>query len=306
MIALALSLTLLAAAPGDGGPPSPPPDARAVVVVAEGETLEAVALRSLGDEKAASELRAINRLAEDATLVAGARITLPGKDRGLAASALSAAAKAVSQASDEAKKAQATARLAEAERLFAEARYADSAVAADEAWALVSGESKLTRFRVEVAKDGETEVASASGAPIRVEAQGVVRPVYSGESVKVKKGEAPPLPVALVAPSLIRPARGSVIRGKRAEGALPPVTLSWSAVSGAESYELELRPAKGGEPMTVTVARTSTTLRALAPGRYVWSVRALRGRDRSEAAAAREFELVEEALKLEVKGSSWK
>jgi hypothetical protein len=303
MIALTLSLLLLHAAPTAA---EATPSAEPVVVAQQGETLEKLAARTLGDEKAASELRALNGFKEE-PLAPGTRVKLPGPERALAASALSSAAKAVTQAPKDAeKKSGAAKRLAEAEKLFARARYQEAARLADEAWALVSGDSKATKFRVEVAADGETEVVSASGAAVRVEAQGVTRQVSAGQSLKVKKGEAPPEVEVLRAPSPLRPSAAAVVRSTRRRGALAPVMISWSAVPGAESYELEVTPLSGGEPLVVTVAKTSTVLSSLEPGRYVWSVRAIRGPERSEASASREFQLVEEALKLEVKGASWK
>lgn len=231
-----------------------------------------------------------------------------GSARAMAANALSAATRAVAQTVVDAKtKSEASERLSEAENLFLEGRYPESARVADEAWALVSAEAKeATQFRVEVARDGETEVISTSGAPIRVEAQGVTRPVYAGQSLKVRKGEAPPEVEGLKAPAPLRPLSGGLVRAKRRKGSLAPVTLSWTAVPGAENYEVEVQSASGGEPFALTVAKTITALPPLEPGRYVWTVRALRGRERSEASLTRQFELVEEVLKLEVKGSSWK
>lgn len=244
--------------------------------------------------------------AAPAAAAAGAA-EIPGSKKGLAANALSAARRAVAESDkDAATKEKAKARLAEAEELFSKGQYEESARAADDAWALVSGESKVTRFRVEVAKDGETEVVAASGSPLRVEAQGVTRALYAGQSLKVKKGEAPPELEVLGVPTPLRPGANWLIRSKRRAGALAPVTLTWTAVPGAESYEVEVQPLAGGEPFALTVARPSASLPALDAGRYVWSVRALRGRERSESSPKRPFELVEEVLKLEVKGSSWK
>ena len=63
--------------------------AAAVVVVQPGETLEQIAERSLGDAKAASELKALNRLAGD-ELPSGATLRLPGPERARACSTASA------------------------------------------------------------------------------------------------------------------------------------------------------------------------------------------------------------------------
>src|SRR5262249_49352895 len=141
----------------------------AAVVVQPGETLEQIAERMLGDGKAAGELKAFNGLTED-RVAPGTRLRLPGPERARALSALAAARTGLSQRDAEgAGRAEALASLKNAEQLFRAARYDESASEADATWRLLSGSSPgNTRFVIQVV-NGETQVTSKSGQPIRVE-----------------------------------------------------------------------------------------------------------------------------------------
>jgi predicted phage tail protein len=195
----------------------------------------------------------------------------------------------------------------EAEGHFQAARYKEAAQAADGAWRLVSTHStKPTSFAVEVADSGATTVTVRAGAPVRVEAEGVSRPVYQGQQVRVEKGQPPPPPPApLAVPEPARPADGDRVTPRLVKGKPQPVVLTWGAVTGARAYEVEVVPATG-EPRVHRVTEALVRLEALKPGRYRWSVRAVGAEGRSEPSAARGFEVVEGSLQLKVKGSSWK
>ncbi len=280
------------------------------VVVQDGEThLAQVAKRALGDARSAEELQALNGLPTDA-VTPGTTLKLPGPDRSLALSALSAARNAVAQAGTEAvQRAEAARRLQEAETHFHGARYTQAAKAADAAWQLVSASAaEPTRFAVEVAEDGRTRVRARTGQPVRVEAEGVTRPVYAGQSVSVEKGKAPTLveqPPA--APIPLLPTDNRKLRLRASPNGLGPVALSWQPVAGAQSYEVEVVAlAAKSEPMTFKVERAEAKLPPLAPGKYAWSVRAVGTEGRRGAASpSRAFELTPEALKLEVKGKGF-
>ena len=106
--------------------------APAEVVVREGESLQAVAERSLGDARGASELKALNGLTSDA-VSAGTTLKLPGPDRSLALSALVAARNALEQADAKAaRREEAAAKLKEAEGHFQVANYKEAARSADD------------------------------------------------------------------------------------------------------------------------------------------------------------------------------
>jgi LysM repeat protein len=280
------------------------------VVVQAGEThLSQVAKRTLGDPRSAEELQALNGLPSD-TVTPGTTLKLPGPDRGLALSALAAARNAVAQAGTEAaQRAEASRRLLEAESLFHGARYGEAAKVADAAWQLVSASAaQPTRFAVEVAEDGRTRVSARTGQPVRVEGDGVTRPVYSGQSVTVEKGKPPTfaeLPPA--APVPLAPADNRKLRFRPSPNGLGPVAISWQAVAGAQAYEVEVVAAAGkSDPLILKVDRAEAKLPPLAAGRYTWSVRALGTEGlRSAASPSRAFELAPDALKLEVKGKGF-
>jgi hypothetical protein len=300
MMLTLLTTALLAATAPDGQ-----------VVVQKGERLADVARRALGDASAAAELKALNQLTDE-DLAPGTSLKLPGHDRELALSALNAARNAVKQADSSADKRQeAIARLKEAESLFSGARYPDAAKAADSAWHLVSRSAgEPTRFNVEVAENGTTHVRSKGGTPVRVEAQGVARPVYAGQMVRVDKGRAPTVPEAeLGSPGLVSPPDAKRLHFRSSRAELGPVTLSWERVAGAREYEVDVVPSGPSEDgrMTLKVSRPSAKLPLLPAGTYLWSVRAVSPQgNRSADSTQRKFELVAEPLKLEVKGSEWK
>ncbi|MGQ0508046.1 MAG: peptidoglycan-binding protein LysM [Myxococcaceae bacterium] len=278
------------------------PDATTTVEPNE-KTLSQVAARSLGDSKAAPELRALNHLTSD-TVAPGTTLKLPGPDRALANSALAAARNAVA-AGGKNQNADASKHLREAEKLFREARYRESAQAADSTWRLLSeSATQPTRFAVEVAEDGKTKVASRTGQPVRVEAQGVTQPVYAGQSVRVEKGKPPSAPEsAPLPPLLVSPHDNFHLYLRGASTALGPVILTWHAVNGAQSYEVEVTGS--GAPLALKSARPEARLPPLAAGRYSWTVRAIKGEVRSAPSATRSFELSPDAMKLDVKGKGF-
>jgi hypothetical protein len=339
--ALSLSAVSLSALPAlvlfvalGGTPGAAPADVPAEVEVAPGETLARVAARTLGDARAATELRALNALPEG-EVRPGTRLKLPGPDRARAQSALSAARAAITQRTgaqqpgpqqpgaqragarrdaghDAGGSAEALARLEAAERLFREARYEEAAREADAAWALVSDPSGPVRFSVSVSADGRTtEVESRTGAPVRVEAQGVTRAVPAGQRVRVARGQPPPAPAPaappepLPTPRPLSPAVAAVLQRPAAGSGLAPVTVRWAAVTGAEAYTVEVA-SEGGRSWTVEARGTVAALPSLPAGQYRWRVWAHQGRRRSEASPARPFTLEEERLELDVQGSTWK
>ena len=273
-----------------------------------GETLAAVARRELGDVKAASELRALNGLSEEPA--PGARIRLPGDERDRAVRAIAAARNALEQIDGRDLRNQARLRIAEAERHLAGARYVEAASAADAAWKLLSSRApERTRFTVAVGDRGETRVASRSGQPARVEAQGVQRVVEPGQTVTVTRGMPPSEPSAgLLPPAPASPTSGSVLQLKPdAQGRLGPVRLSWTRSGDARAYEVRLFGAQGGPPLAFTSADNALELPPLAPGTYRWTVKAL-GEQVLESAPSEPwtFELRPRKLKLEVQGTNWK
>ncbi len=200
------------------------------VIVLPGESLAQVAKRSLGAERAAAELKVLNALTTD-EVPAGTTLRLPGPLRARALNAIAAARNAVEQAGSSAgHREEASASLNKAEELLQAARYQEAAEAADSAWRLVSARApQNTQFAVEVKTDGYTQVTSRSGQPVRVEREGVTRPVSPGETLGVSKGE-PLARSPLRAPTLVAPAdlaqlkvnpilRGGVFGGRdRREG----------------------------------------------------------------------------------------
>jgi hypothetical protein len=200
--------------------------------------------------------------------------------------------------------------LAEAEQRFAEGKYDEAARAADRAWERVTGASrKSSSFSVEVSEAGDTQVATRTGQPVRVEAQGVQRPVGPGERVRVTRGQ-PPGPVLRPPPQplLASPRHKAKLRLKPDEkGQLGPVKLAWRKAAGASSYEVTVSPEKGrGGPYTFATQQPQLQLPALPPGRYGWTVVAAGQEElRSAAAGPWTFELEEDPLKLEVKGTKW-
>lgn len=297
-----LLLLLLATAP------VPPTEA----VLARGETLEHVASRTVGDVRAASELRAINALPEGEP-AAGTRLTLPGPERARARSALDAAHAAVRQR-DEPSRKEAEATLAEAEALFSRARYAEAAKRADAAWATGKSAS-ATPQRFAVAVEGEagtTRVTNHQGPPVRVEGQGVIRAVPEGHTVVIERGRAPPLAgplkppkVVLGIPAPLSPASREVLRLRPLGRGLEPVTVRWSKVAEADGYVVRVQDRRGREHV-VRTTRVNAQLPSLGPGTYGWSVRAVKGDQEGDASVTVRFTVEEEPLTLEVKGSGWK
>ncbi|HYR56377.1 MAG TPA: LysM peptidoglycan-binding domain-containing protein [Myxococcaceae bacterium] len=273
----------------------------AVVVVQPGETLEQIAQRTLGDAKAAEELKALNGLSDD-SVPAGTTLKLPGPERAHALSALVAARNAVAQSGSRANGSKASESLSKAERLFQAAKYAASAAAADETWKLLSGATQQsTRFAIQVG-DGETKVTSKSGQAVRVEKDGVARPVHPGQTITVARA------IALAAPSPISPPDLARMVVKTSEKGLGSVALTWQAVSGAARYALEIVSLEQppGKPVVLNVERPEARV-ALPAGKYAWTVRALPAEgEKSDPSTRRSFELSVEPLKLEVTRPHWK
>jgi LysM repeat protein len=282
------------------------------VVVQQGENLAQVAKRSLGDERAATELKALNGLSGN-EIQAGTTLRLPGPERARALSAVAAARNAALQARSSAQKQEeVSASLNRAEELIQAARYKEAAAAADNAWRLVSAAApEGTRFAVEVKPDGHTQVSSQSGQPIRVERDGETRPVLPGQTLSVSKGQAlaPAGQSSLAVPALTAPADLARLKFKGAKKAHGPITFSWQVVPGAAQYQLVITPMeKGAEKSHVlSVEKTEARISSLQAGRYTWSVRALgAGGLQSDRSSLRTFELAPDGLKLEIKGTSWK
>jgi len=281
------------------------------VVVQQGESLAQVAKRALGDERAASELKALNGLTTD-KVPPGTTLHLPGPARARALSAIAAARNAVKQAgSTTQQREEASASLVKAEELVQAAQYDEAAAAADSAWRLVAaGAPENTRFAVEVKPDGHTQVSSRSGQPVRVEREGLTRPVYPGQTLGVSKGQPLASPQGLLSPPVLSaPADLVRLRLKATEKGLGPVILSWQSVPGAAHYQVEVSSAdRSAEKSTVlNVEKSEARISSLQAGRYTWSVRALgAGGEQSDRSPQRTFELAPDVLKLEVKGTNWK
>jgi hypothetical protein len=280
-------------------------------VVGRGETLAQVAKRAVGDEGAAAELRALNGLNTDA-VAPGSSLRLPGPERARALNALVAARNAVSQAGGGAtQRDEASASLKEAEQLFLSAKYAEAARAADRTWKWVAANAdQNTRFAVEVSADGGTKVSSHSGQLVRVEREGSTRPLFPGQSLAFPKQEsAPRVRATLNTPDLVSPADLDHLRFRPTEKGLGPVTLSWELVPGAASYEVWVVALErsGAEALSLQVEKGEAQLPPVPAGKYAWSVRALgRSGEISDRSAQRKFDLSSDALKLEVRGTSWK
>lgn len=280
------------------------------VQVRDGESLEQLAERELGDAGAAKELRALNGLGEG-PVAPGTKVKVPGEERERAMRALEAARNAILQRDGGQSGNGARAQLASAEDHFANGRYSDAAHAADAAWKLVSDSKQTgTAFSVEVKESGETRVVSQRGQPVRVEAQGVQQKVEPGLTVRVIRGKQPePTKVVPTTPALSSPKDNALFKLKPDKrGQLGPVKLAWQKARGATSYEIELLPEKeGSEPVILTSTKNQVAAPKLPPGKYWWKVKAL-GADGmvSEASPARAFSVEADELKLEIRGAGWK
>jgi predicted phage tail protein len=239
--------------------------------------------------------------------------TAPPPDRALAEGAITSARHAVEQAAHDTHRTDAEKKLSDAEALFAKGAYADAATAADSAWKLLDASGEKTRFEVQVAPDGTTEVKTRTGQPVRVESEGKTVAVAPGEHALVHKGEPPehtagPPPVekvALTAPSLLAPRDHGKLSFKPAQK-LGPVLLSWSKVHGASGYEVIVTDGDHHEAFTAKVSSAKAKLPPLPPGQYAWTVRALGATGEQSDPSQRSFELVPERIKLEVQTSKWK
>jgi len=176
------------------------------------------------------------------------------------------------------------------------------AAAADETWKLLSGATQQsTRFAIQVG-DGETKVTSKSGQAVRVEKDGVARPVHPGQTITVARA------IALAAPSPISPPDLARMVVKTSEKGVGSVALTWQAVSGAARYALEIvsLDQPPGKPVVLNVERPEARV-ALPAGKYAWTVRALPAEgEKSDPSTRRSFEPSVELLKLEVTLPHWK
>jgi len=269
-------------------------------VVKPGETLGHVAKRVLGDERSATELKALNGLQGD-EVRSGTALKLPGPERADALSALHTAQATVAQSKVAGPlREQAESRLHEAERLFSEAKYREAKAAADAAWSIVS--EKDSHVSVDVAAGGSTtQVSVLAGPPVEVSAQGQTVQVAKGERLRVEQGKPPPTPEALTlgVPSPQSPKD----KAKLELGANAAVELSWTPVNGATQYEVEVAQEKG-RTWKVSATVATTRMQALGDGRYTWQVRALDGERQSEPSPKRAFEL-RRKLSIEAKTPSW-
>jgi len=198
-------------------------------------------------------------------------------------------------------------KLTAAEELCRQKKFRECAQAADEAWKLSAEKvEEPTRFAVEVHQDGSTQVRSQSGKPVQVAAQGVTRPVYAGQAVAVTQGKAPSAPQTVPAvPVLVKPETDEKLRLKPSRKGLGPVLLTWSAVPGASAYEVRVEGKES--PLFFASKSASVQLPPLPPGSYRWAVRSVVAANlKSDLSEQRAFELIEDPLKLEVKGGEWK
>jgi hypothetical protein len=281
------------------------------VVVGERESLAQLAERLLGDPLGASELKALNGLTSDA-VPPGTVLKLPPEaERAKALGALTTARQAMAQVGAEATKhEEAAARLREAEAHFQTAQYQSAAQAADGAWRLLTPAlAGRSSFQVSVDAEGATTVAVQTGPAVRVSAEDVTQPVHAGETVRVEKGQPPPSPKRpLAAPALRKPDADARLKLVPVRGKLGPVTLTWTAVQGAAGYEVDVLSAQG-TPVHHSVAAPAQLQLELPPlpaGRYRWSVRTLSEGQKPAPASERLFELVEDAVKLQVGSPAWK
>ena len=281
-------------------------------VVQPKETLADVARRTLGSPEAASELKAINHLETD-SVPAGTRLLLPGQERDLAVGAITSAKSAVRQAAQGAARTEASLRLDDAERLLSGAHYQEAAAEADGAWRLVSQRPEdPSHFAIQVADDGTTRVHVDSGIPVRVEAEGHTRAVSPGETVLVRRGEAPGMPSGpngaaaqsvLEAPVLLSPPPGLRLSLDAKGKGVGPLHLSWRAVAGARGYLVEL---KGPSPQTLRTPHPEASFSSVLTGSYRWSVRALGVEGALGPASERALDISTGNIKLEVQPPDWK
>ncbi|HEX8539119.1 MAG TPA: LysM peptidoglycan-binding domain-containing protein [Cystobacter sp.] len=275
------------------------------VEVRAGESLDQIAERTLGNRAGASELKALNKLNGD-TLVPGTKLKLPGTDRDQAQMALETARSSVKQSDPKSPQHdEALAKLKEAESHFQSARYKEAAQTADDAWKrLAERPAQPTRLSVVVNDQGDTVVKAVSGR-VSVEGGGTTQVIEDGASLQVDKGQAPRLVLGVPQPT--QPQDKQRLSVKPGKNGLEPVSISWQAVQGAESYEVELVPQQG-ERRVMPASQPKLQVQ-LAAGTYRWSVRALARDSRSEASAERGFEVAEapaKRLPVKVKSSKWK
>jgi hypothetical protein len=277
------------------------------VEVRAGEAQDQVTERTLGPRDGASELKAINKLKDD-TLAPGTKLKLPGQEqeRERAQMALESARNSVAQSDPKSPQhEEALAKLKEAESHFHSGRYEEAARTADDAWKrLAERPAQPTRLSVVVNDRGDTVVKAVSGR-VSVEGGGTTRVIEDGASLQVEKGQAPRLVLGVPHPT--GPVDKQRLSVKPDKSGLQPVRISWKAVQGAESYEVELVPAQG-ERRVMPASRTQLEV-PLAAGAYRWSVRALTRDSRSEASAEQGFEVAEppaKRLPVKVKSSKWK
>ncbi len=257
------------------------------IVLAEGQSLEAVARQVFDDPTAAGEIRALNGWAADVLPKPGTKVRLPGPERNQALTALKAAAQAIAQAKkDQAPKhaaaifATARARLESAEQARRMARYRECRRLADETWALarqardnsLAQVSAKNRFTVSVDQKGTTRVQVTQGDGVKVSAGKKSTTVKRGQAVTVKTGQPPePVRPLFPAPRQVLPLEGSALL-------TASIYFSWKPVPGARGYLLVIsKDSQGRQPVKrIQCAKPSTLWQAeLGDGNYYWSLKSL-------------------------------
>lgn len=228
-------------------------------VVTPGETtLAAVARRALGDERAASELRALNQLTSDGVRP-GDRLKLPGPMRKAAVTAIESARSAVARAEAPQTIAEGQRLIADAEAHLRAARYEQAAQVADDAWKYAAQRqpARGSTFQVSVDDSGATRVRTTQGEPVTVQGEGVSREVQEGEVATVERGRAPQVAVPAVPVAQAEQTAGPALAGTGSPGASPPGTAEGQSA-------IDPRPEA---TLDATLARAGATRTASAPAR---------------------------------------
>jgi len=255
------------------------------VKLAPGKTIEDLAEQFFDDPSAAQEIRSLNRLADGDQPKPGTLISLPGKDRDTALTALRVAAQALEQArADGAEEfaaeqlQQAIEKLNSAQLARKRADYPSCRTLADETWALarrarqvsLAKRPKKNRFAVSVDDKGATRVAVMEGDGVKVSAGKKSTTVKSGHAVRVQKGKEPEKAVPqLPPPKLVLPNDGSVL-------ITTSIYFNWKPVAGASRYVLMISQDRHGlMPIRqLTTVNTSYLFRSsLSDGEYFWFLR---------------------------------
>lgn len=307
------------------------PPASETTVAAGETTLAAVARRTLGDEAAASELRALNQLPSDAVRP-GEKLRLPGPERSAALTALLSARSALARVESAQARSAVEGLLAAAQKHFEAARYQEAAVGADEVWRVAaSGQAaRPSSFEVAVDGAGATRVKTNDGEPVRIESEGVTHEVKQGEVAQASPGKpphvapvAPTLPAATQKPATaiatVQPATtverprnpprrlAPVVRALSTPDNLSPANaavlrvnrprgtvLRWDPVEDADGYELTIK-GQSATPLSKVLWVPSPPARVELPaGTYQWTVKARGGGRSSTPTPPRSFKVERE------------